>query len=127
MGSAFRCMDRLHHLATAVADFVAQREWEPYHHPKDLAVSIAIESSELLERFQWRSPREVERLLQDAEYRRGVEEEMADVLIYLVALANRLKVDLPAAALAKLERNARKYPAEEFRGKAHRDQEKPGG
>ncbi|MDD3493771.1 MAG: nucleotide pyrophosphohydrolase, partial [Candidatus Thermoplasmatota archaeon] len=98
-----------------------------YHHPKDLAVSIAIESSELLERFQWRSPREVERLLQDAEYRRGVEEEMADVLIYLVALANRLKVDLPAAALAKLERNARKYPAEEFRGKAHRDQEKPGG
>lgn len=115
-------MDRLHHLAKAVADFVTQREWEPYHHPKDLAISIAIESGELLERFQWRNGQEVERLLQEAEYRQGVEEEMADVFIYLLALANRLDVDLVAAARAKLERNARKYPVETFRGKAHPDQ-----
>lgn len=98
-------------LRRAVADFVRERDWERYHNPKDLAVSLCIEAAELLELFQWREP---DSLPENAR----VAEELADVAIYCLSVANALDIDLSSAVENKLRRNAERYPASEWRGRA---------
>ena len=105
-------------LVKAVLAFRDQRDWRQFHNPKDLAISIMLEAAELLEHFQWKTPAEVEAFLADAEHRRQVGEEMADVLILLVSMADAVGLDLVETAWAKLEENARKYPVERARGTA---------
>jgi NTP pyrophosphatase (non-canonical NTP hydrolase) len=105
-------------LVRAVLRFRDEREWRQFHNPKDLAISIALEAAELLEQFQWKRPDEVEALLADAAGRQRVGEEMADVLILLISLADAAGIDLVAAAEAKLAENARKYPVDRARGSA---------
>ncbi len=105
-------------LVKAVLAFRDQRDWRQFHNPKDLAISITLEAAELLEHFQWKTPAEVEQFLADAESRRQVGEEMADVLILLVSMADAVGLDLVEAARAKLQENARKYPVERARGTA---------
>lgn len=109
---------RLSSLSQRVADFVAQRQWEVFHNPKDLAIALSVEASELLELFQWRSREEVAEALPDI--RGTISEELADVFIYGISMANSLSIDLEEAILQKLEKNERKYPVERFRGRAHR-------
>jgi len=104
-------------LAREVSRFVAEREWEKYHSPKNLAMSVAIEAAELMEIFQWLDPGEADRELLDPATRTRVEEESADVLAYLLSLANRTGIDLGRALLKKMEANQLKYPADRFRGK----------
>lgn len=96
--------------------FVKDRKWEKYHKPKNLAESISIEAAELLEEFQWKSEEEIESLLEDIEKKSSVEEEVADVMIYCLSLANRLDIDVSEAILKKLESNKEKYPKDEFKG-----------
>ena len=112
-------MDKLQHLRNEIATFVADREWETFHQPKDLVLSIIIECGELLELFQWRKNSEIEQLLQDHQYLESISEEMADIFIYLIALANRLDIDLTGTAHKKLHKNAKKYPVERYKGTAH--------
>jgi NTP pyrophosphatase (non-canonical NTP hydrolase) len=107
-------------LVRAVLAFRDDRDWKQFHNPKDLAISIMLEAAELLEHFQWKHAGEVEALLAKEENRRKLGEEMADVLILLVSLADAVGVDLLQAASAKLRENAAKYPVERAKGSARK-------
>jgi NTP pyrophosphatase (non-canonical NTP hydrolase) len=98
--------------------FAAARDWDQFHSPRNLATALAVEAAELLEPFQWLTEEQSRAL--PPETRAAVEEEMADVLLYLVRLADRLDVDLAAAARAKILRNAEKYPVEKSRGSSRK-------
>jgi NTP pyrophosphatase (non-canonical NTP hydrolase) len=107
-------------LVKAVLAFRDERDWKRFHNPKDLAISITLEAAELLEHFQWKAPAEVEALLAVEENRRRLGEEMADLLILLVSLADAVGLDLLGAARAKLRDNAAKYPVERAKGTARK-------
>ena len=98
-------------LRQRVAAFVAERAWQVYHTPKSLSMSIAIEAAELMEHFQWHGNGASERAAAQPEVRGAVADELADVLIYCLALANKLDVDISEAVLAKLTRNELRFPA----------------
>lgn len=97
-------------LRRAVGEFVDARDWRRFHTPKNLAASIAIEAAELLEQFQWTDNLAPERKL-------PVVEELADVVIYCLALSDVLDIELSEAIRHKLERNQVKYPVREYRGR----------
>lgn len=109
-------MNELVDLKARLRQFAEERDWGQFHTPKNLAAALIVEAAELLEHFQWLTPAQSQQL--PAATRRAVEEEMADVLLYLTRLADILGVDLMEAARAKIGRNAEKYPAHEVRGKA---------
>ncbi len=108
-----------------VAEFVDQRDWNCFHAPKNLAMSIAIEAAELMEHFQWISVDESRRSADDPMRREAIRDELADVLCYAIALSNVLGIDLSEAVRSKLEKNARKYPVSEFRGRFGPDDPHP--
>jgi dCTP diphosphatase len=110
--------DGLAQLRNALRQFAAERDWDQFHSPKNLASALAVEAAELLERFQWLTEDE-SRKLPPAELAK-VRQEMADVLNYLVRLADKLDVDLLAAARDKIVLNAQKYPVEKARGSARK-------
>ena len=110
--------DSLTRLRDALREFAAARDWEQFHSPRNLATALAVEAAELLEPFQWLT--DVEAAALPAETRAAVEQEMADVLLYLVRLADRLGVDLERAAFEKIELNAGKYPVEKSRGSSRK-------
>jgi NTP pyrophosphatase (non-canonical NTP hydrolase) len=101
-------------LRKLISDFVAERDWQVFHAPKNLAMSLAIEAAELMEHFQWLSVDESRHVADDASQLADVAEELADVTCYALALANALNIDLSEAVQAKMIKNAAKYPAEEF-------------
>lgn len=103
-------------LAARVRAFAAERDWDQFHTPKNLAMGVAIEAAELMEEFHWLTPEQSRALPPDT--LAAVRHEMADVLVYLVLLADKLGVDLMAAAAEKIAINAGKYPADTVRGKA---------
>lgn len=94
--------------------FAAERDWDQFHTPKNLALALSVEAAELLEPFQWLNTGELPEL--DERKQEAIRHELADVLIYLVRLADKLDVDLMAAASGKLTHNRAKYPAEKVRG-----------
>jgi dCTP diphosphatase len=97
-----------------IRKFRDERDWKQFHDPKNLAVSISIEAAELLELFQWKTGDEAGRFA--AENKERVSEEIADVAIYLIELADVTGIDLAKAIEAKLDKNARKYPVDKARG-----------
>jgi dCTP diphosphatase len=103
-------------LRDALRQFAAERDWDQYHSPKNLASALAVEAAELLERFQWLTE-DQSRNLPPPELQK-VREEMADVLNYLVRLADKLDVNLLEAARDKMKLNEQKYPADKARGNA---------
>jgi dCTP diphosphatase len=114
-------------LRQAVAGFVNNRDWSAFHTPKNLAMSIAIEAAELMERFQWLTTEEAQAAVEDSDERAAVAAELADILIYCLSLSNALELDVSSAVLGKLETNEHRYPAEEFRGRFRRpEREKTG-
>lgn len=110
--------DWLASLAVELERFAAERDWQRFHTPKNLAMALAAEAGELLQEFQWLTPDES--AAPGAARRARIEAEMADVLIYLVRLADRLEVDLPSAAAAKIEANRQRYPVDRVRGDARK-------
>lgn len=100
--------------------FVRERDWEQFHDPKNLAMSLAIEAGELMESFQWTRTGESAAVMADPRKAGAVREEMADVLAYLLRLADVLDVDLPAALQDKMVKNAAKYPVHLARGNARK-------
>jgi NTP pyrophosphatase (non-canonical NTP hydrolase) len=103
-------------LSVQLRDFADRRDWQQFHSPKNLAMALIVEAAELLEEFQWQTVEESHD--PEPDRRQRIEAEMADVLIYLVRLADKLDVDLPDAVQAKLVENERKYPANKVRGSA---------
>lgn len=97
--------------------FRRERDWEQFHNPKDIAISLSIEASELLEWFQWRTVEEVtDKLTSDK--RADLEDEIADVAVYLSYLCHDLGIDLNQAVANKMKKNAAKYPRDKVRGRA---------
>ncbi|WEH36389.1 nucleotide pyrophosphohydrolase [Streptomyces sp. AM 4-1-1] len=97
-------------LQRRLAAFAAARDWEPFHTPKNLAVALSVEASELLEIFQWLTPDESVRVMEDGESAHRVEDEVADVLAYLLQFCEVLGIDALAALAAKIERNEGRFP-----------------
>lgn len=113
--------DALAQLRDRLRQFAAEREWQQFHAPKNLAMALSVEAAELLEHFQWLSE-DASRQLPGAKLAK-VREELADVLLYLVRLADELGVDLAAAARDKIEVNASKYPVDKARGTSRKSTE----
>jgi dCTP diphosphatase len=102
----------------ALRDFARERDWDQFHTPKNLVMAMAGEVGELTEIFQWLTAAESRRVMDDPRRAEAVRDEVADVLNYLLRLADLLDLDLEAASLAKIGKNAEKYPADRVRGSA---------
>jgi NTP pyrophosphatase (non-canonical NTP hydrolase) len=107
-------------LVAAVCRFRDERDWAQFHTPKNLAAATAIEAAELQERFLWKTDAEVDRDLADAAKRALVADEVADVVMFAMLLADRLGIDLAEAVTVKLAANERKYPIALARGNARK-------
>ncbi|MDI1307975.1 MAG: nucleotide pyrophosphohydrolase [Methylotenera sp.] len=106
--------DSLDNLRDKIDQFVTERDWAQFHTPKNLAMAMIVEAAELVEQFQWDTPQESQQLT--PEKREAVSHELADTFVYLLRIAEVLKIDLIEAANAKIELNAKKYPVEKSRG-----------
>ena len=98
--------------------FAQQRDWEQFHSPKNLAMALIAEAAEIVEHFQWLTEKESKNLASDK--RSLVADELADVLVYLVRIADKLDIDLLAAATDKIRRNEAKYPVSRVKGSARK-------
>lgn len=109
-------MKDLEAIRQRVAMFATERDWEQFHSPKNLAIALSVEAAELLEHFQWLS--EVQSREIDESTRAAVADEIADIQVYLVRIADTLGIDILSAVATKMEKNAQKYPADKVRGSA---------
>lgn len=105
----------LQQLSEQVQKFCEDREWDQFHNVKDLAIGLVTESSELLELFRFQTPEQVVAIMNDAQSRTLVEDELADILFFLLRFAQMNRVDLSQSLLNKIEKNAKKYPIETAR------------
>jgi len=105
-------------LKEEIRTFIRERDWEQFHSPKNLSMSLAIEAAELMEHFQWTDTvAEAVRILNDKNKRSEIEDEVADIAIYLIDFCNLYNVDLEGVIFKKLKKNAKKYPVKLVRGK----------
>lgn len=109
-------MSDLATLTQAVLAFRDERDWRQFHSLRSLIVSLNLEAAELLELTQWKQDPEIEALPYDPATREALEDECADILLYLLLIADRTGIDLPEAACRKLAKNAEKYPVAKSRG-----------
>ena len=101
-------------ILTNIRDFRDERDWAQFHKPKDMAIAISIEASELLEHFLWKTNEESEQ--QVLEKRAEISDEIADIAVYLLELADNLNIDLAHAIKNKMKKNAAKYPVDKSKG-----------
>jgi len=109
-------MSKLDKIKLRLRNFARDRDWDQFHSPKNLAMALIVEAAELLEHFQWLT--EEQSLQLPADKLAEVEQEIADIQIYLIRLADKLGVDLEKAVNAKIKLNEKKYPADKVRGKS---------
>ncbi|MEL0636323.1 nucleotide pyrophosphohydrolase [Marinomonas sp. TI.3.20] len=109
-------MDSLEILKQTMRQFAEEREWDQFHSPKNLSMALAGETAELLDCFRWLTEEASYQL--DESQTQAVKEELADVLLFTVRLADKLNIDLMAAAEQKIEKNARHYPIDKVKGSA---------
>ena len=102
-------------LTRKIGKFVKERDWEQFHSPKNIAISISLESAELLEIFQWSRGLSWSEFKNDRLKSRA-EEELSDILIYLIRFADLAGINLEKSAIEKIEKNKKKYPIEKFKG-----------
>ena len=100
-----------------LADFADERDWDQFHNPKNLAMALSVEASELVEIFQWLTPEQAEEIM-DSSQSDHVKEEVADVMIYLLRLADKLDIDLESIVNDKIVQNGKKYPVNLSKGNA---------
>lgn len=105
-------------LTEHIEDFAKARDWEQFHTIKNLAMALSVESSELVEIFQWLSAEEAERIDEDPVKLSRVREELADIFVYLLKISGKLNIDLEEATFEKMAKNAEKYPVERSKGNA---------
>ena len=118
-------MSEIAELTERLRAFRQMRDWDQFHHPKDIAVSIVLEACELLEHFQWKTNEQAEEYIRLN--REEIGDEAADVLIYLIQFCDRAGIDLAAAVQRKIEKNEKNYPADRVKGSAKKytEYEKP--
>jgi NTP pyrophosphatase (non-canonical NTP hydrolase) len=104
----------IENLTLLLRQFAKDRDWDQYHSPKNLAMALSVEASELLEHFQWLTEKQSAEL--EGKKRDEVAEEMADVFLYLLRMADKLDIDLLEEANKKIVKNAEKYPAHKVKG-----------
>ena len=109
-------MQSLEQIKVRLREFADERDWDQFHSPKNLTMALIVEAAELVEHFQWLSEEQSQTL--SPEKLAEVEQEIADIQIYLIRLADKLGVDMEKAVNAKIELNEKKYPAEKVRGSA---------
>jgi len=109
--------DRLNAIVDKLLEFRRERDWEQFHRPKDLAISIVLEAAELLEEFQWKNDEEIKRYLQEGGLS-SVREELADIAIYVAIMSHDLGIDLLEEMGKKIRKNEEKYPVEKSKGSA---------
>ncbi|MDH5190962.1 MAG: nucleotide pyrophosphohydrolase [Gammaproteobacteria bacterium] len=114
-------VDSLEQLRQQLAEFAAARDWDQFHSPKNLSMALIGEAAELVEHFQWLTEEQSKQL--DDEKQKEVRLEMADILIYLIRIADKLDIDLVSAAKDKIAINEQRYPAEQVKGDARRADE----
>ena len=107
---------KVHELKDKIKEFCEARDWDKFHNAKELAIALSIEASELLEIFRWKSSEEVKSLFEDPNKKEDIEDEMADILYFLVRMAQRYNIDLSDALDRKMEKNNNKYPIEKAKG-----------
>lgn len=100
-------------LKTIVA-FVKARDWEQFHNPKDVAISLSLEAAEVLEHFQWKSPEEIENFIKNN--KQDLADELIDVLYWVLLMSHYTKIDLPSAFERKMKQNEKKYPIQKAKG-----------
>ncbi len=105
----------MENLVKELREFAKERDWDQYHSPKNLAIALSVEVAEILEHFQWLTQEETKNL--DTKLLSEINEEIGDVMLYLVRLADKLGIDPVAAAKAKIRKNAQKYPVDKVKGK----------
>jgi NTP pyrophosphatase (non-canonical NTP hydrolase) len=108
-------MSDLRNLLNKIKKFTGERDWDQFHNPKDLAISVALEASELLEHFQWKSQKEVKKYIKT--HKEEIGDEIADVMIYITHLSEKVGINLLEACERKLEKNKKKYPIAKSKGK----------
>ncbi|MFG2000969.1 nucleotide pyrophosphohydrolase [Spirillospora sp. NPDC048911] len=113
-------MTSIDDLAERLRAFAAERDWEQFHTPKNIAMALAGETGELLAELQWLTPEESWKVMDDPAAGARLHAEFGDVFLYLIRLADLLNVDLLEAANAKLQQNARRYDADTYRGSARK-------
>ena len=107
---------KIHELKDKIKKFCDERDWDQFHNAKELAIALSIEASELLEIFRWKTHEEVEELFKNEKKKEDIEDEMADILYFLVRLAQKYNLDLSEALDRKMEKNDKKYPIDKFKG-----------
>lgn len=108
----------LEELVRIIREFVQERDWEKYNHPLNLAVSASIEAGELLELFQWKNESDVKEALKDSKFKDALASEIADVLVYVLRVADTTGINPTEAILEKMKLNRKKYPIDNWSGKA---------
>lgn len=111
-------MGDLQEISARIRRFRDERDWAKFHNPKDMAIAISIESKELLEHFLWKNAEEVSQRVET--HREEIQDEIADIAIYLMELADNLNIDLLAAMERKINKNEEKYPAELVKGSSRK-------
>ena len=116
---------KLDAMTAQVRDFCDARDWRKYHTPKELAIGMATESSELLQLFRFMSDERIAEMFEDAEQRQAIEDEVADTLLFLLRFTDLNDIDLPAALSSKPKRNGERYPIDtgsnEYRKAGHHE------
>ena len=115
MGDSVPTLDEL---ISLIRKFVEERNWEQYNKPAALAVSASIEMGELLELFQWKSDEDVLEAIKDREFNSALAGEIADVMVYLLRICDKVGIDPTTAIVEKMKQNSEKYPIDEWKGKA---------
>ncbi|MHA1730004.1 MAG: nucleotide pyrophosphohydrolase [Promethearchaeota archaeon] len=103
-------------LKVMMKKFVNERNWNKYHHPKELAIALSIEANELLELFLFKTPDINRMLAENSPIRAAIKDEIADIFAYLLSITNSLNIDLSDAFISKMGKNEIKYPKSEFNG-----------
>jgi NTP pyrophosphatase (non-canonical NTP hydrolase) len=111
-------------IALELQKFATERDWDQFHTPKNLATSISVESAELLELFQWTRGQKDWNEIEEVEIKEKIENEVADILLYLIRFSDLAKIDLEKVALRKIALNAQKYPIEKSKGSDKKYNEK---
>ncbi len=109
---------QLDDLIAKALKFREERDWKQYHSARNVALSISLEAAELLEIFQWKTDDEAKELVNDSVQRENIADELSDILLYSILMANDLNIDIIKAADKKIDKNAEKYPADKAKGKA---------
>jgi NTP pyrophosphatase (non-canonical NTP hydrolase) len=107
---------RIHELKEKIKEFCDARDWDQFHNAKELAIALSIEASELLEIFRWKTHEEVDELFHDEKKKEDIEDEMADILYFLVRIAQKYDLDLSESLDRKMEKNNNKYPVDKAKG-----------